>query len=239
MTDRTIYPLPECRTTIEPSDVEWEMDWTQKRADGSRMCPDKPEKERIFEPKGALALMLINEVIFLNSHHWEKDWPEAARQCVSLNVNCSDVFAWACADSEEATYAEIEAVYQHWKKDTGWGTAIWCIIKRKELPQRPVEKRIRDDGIWDLDALTKEHGLRANHYDGISGLMSRRKYAAYSAWAKTEGREVLPYDAGWWAGWKQFTAANPGWNSAEWKAAEDAAIAEWRLANGWAEDADS
>jgi len=33
------------------------------------------------------------------------------------------------------------------------GPAVWCIQQRKQMPQRPVEDRIRAGGIWDLDSM--------------------------------------------------------------------------------------
>ena len=105
-----------------------------------------------------LAALLAAQVIFLNSHHWEKDWPEAAQRTVALCVNCNDVFAWACADAEDLEYREIESLFDDWQKDPTWGPAVWCMKKRNLMPQPPVEKAIRAAGVWDLDEL----GLQAN-----------------------------------------------------------------------------
>ena len=156
-----------------------------------------------------------------------------AKKTTAMAVDCSDVFAWGCADDEDMNYRDIEAVYGFWKKDPIWGTAVWCMTKRKELPQRPVADRIKKAGIWALEDLTKEHGLRANVYDGMSGVSSVLRYAAYSAWAARSGGPVRPWDRHWWAGWKEFTVANPGWNSDEWKAAEKTALDAWKAENGW------
>ena len=222
---------------VTPRKVEWTMDWSGLKEDGTRRHPDKPETEQVFEETGALALLLINDVLHLNSHHWEDAWPREARGTLFMGVDCSDVFAWGCSDSEGAGHADIEAVYRHWIRDRVWGPAVWCMIKRREMPQRPVEKRIRDAGIWDLDALRVEHGLRANHYDGVSGVWAGHKYLAYSAWERAGGREPLPFDAKWWDGWRLFTAANPDWSDAAWKAEDDRLLAQWKAENGFAADA--
>jgi hypothetical protein len=219
----------------------WQMEWRQRNPDGTRKYPDKPEVEEVFEEAPALALLLINEVVHLNSHHWMDSWPKDARATIYMGVDCSDVFAWGCSDSEDATHADIESVYRHWLKDPTWGGAVWSMIKRRQMPQRPVEKRIRDAGIWDLDALQAEHGLLPNHYDGISGVQAGQKYEAYCAWERGEGREPLPYDAKWWEGWRRFVAARPDWHDAAWKAEEERRRLEWRTGNGYetpADDAD-
>jgi hypothetical protein len=223
----------EVKRTIDPDDIEWEMGWTGLKADGSRMFPDKPEKEMVFEAEDALALLLLNEVIHINDHWWEKEWPEEARRRIHFGVNCSDVFAWGCADSESLDYKDIESLYRMWAKDPVYGHEIWCIIKRRELPQDCVEKSIRNAGIWDLDALKAEHNLRNNHYSGVSIVLAQRKYSTYCDWEKSVGREPRAFDANWWNGWNEYTTANPGWNSEEWKAADTAACEQWRLENGF------
>jgi hypothetical protein len=104
-----------------------------------------------------LAHLLINTVIFCNNGWFYKDkgepWKEDA---VSLHVNCNDVFAWGCADSEDITSTEIHDLYKMWRRDPSWGPAVWCMMKRKLMPQKPVEKMIRDAKIWDLDSLGLE-----------------------------------------------------------------------------------
>ena len=140
---------PEARsTTIADDDVYWTMHW------GSQF-PEKPATEVMFEDSKALARLLAEEVIFLNSHWWEKDWPERAQKVASLNVNCNDIFAWACADAEEIAYDEIRGLYDLWMADRTWGATKWCAIKRRQQPQPPVIAAMKKAGAWDacMDAL--------------------------------------------------------------------------------------
>ena len=97
--------------------------------------------------------MFDNEVIFLSSNWFQNEWPEAAQKQICVFVVCNDMFAWGCADGEDLPFDEIENLYRMWRKDPQWGPAIWCMIKRKEMPQKPLEKMIRKAGIWDLDSL--------------------------------------------------------------------------------------
>ena len=152
------------KRTIEDKDIYWEMDWTKSK-ERLKDEPDhdihkKPDKQLMFEEEPAIAMLLLNQVIFVNSHWWKKDegWPEDACKVISMNVNCNDVFYWACADGEEMEYHDIKDVYDHWIKDPSWGTAVWCIKKRNMMPQKPVYDRIQADGIWNLD----EMGLQPN-----------------------------------------------------------------------------
>lgn len=117
--------------------------------------------ETDFQQEEALALLLLNQVVFLNSYWWEEDQPEEKRERISVSVECNDVFASGCADSEELPYEEIENLYKMYIKDPIWGTAIWCIQRRKQMPQKPVEKLIRKAGIWDLDSM----GIAENTMD--------------------------------------------------------------------------
>jgi hypothetical protein len=147
--------VTEIKWNLEPSDIEWEIDWTLTKAtlkDNERIQA-KPDKEMQFESECALAHLLMNEVVFLNDHWWQKEWAEDAQRISSINVNCNDVFAWGCADAEELPYREIENLYRMWRKDPQWGAAIWCIIRRKQMPQKPVEDSIRKACMWDLDKL--------------------------------------------------------------------------------------
>lgn len=144
----------EQSTTIEDGDVYWEMNW------GSNDL-GKPEKEMIFNEEKALARLLGEGIIFVNSHWWEDDWPDQAKKITSLNVNCNDIFAWACADGEEVEFDEIQALYDLWHKDRRWGAAKWCAIKRNQKPQPPVIKAMKENGSWD-DVM--EH-LEKNYQD--------------------------------------------------------------------------
>jgi hypothetical protein len=84
-----------------------------------------------------------------------------------------------------------------------------------------------------LDALKREHGLKANYYDGVSHVIAQRKRNVYLSWCEQNGLRPLPYDGGWWKGWNEYVAAYPDWQSTEWKAAEDAAIVQWKEDNGY------
>lgn len=73
----------------------------------------------------------------------------------ALFVQCSDVFAWGCADCEPAPLAgfgqdeEVVKLYETIRATPGnWGGAAWCIDKRQMRPQKPVEKAMREAGAW-------------------------------------------------------------------------------------------
>ena len=137
---------PDIKWNIKETDIEWNMVWS----DG--VTPD----EMIFEVEQALALLLINGVILTNSYWQEKDLPTNIQASMFIFVNCSVIFAWGCADGEDLPYASIEKLYRMWRKDPMWGSAVWCMVTRNEMPQKPVEDRIREIGIWDLDSLNLE-----------------------------------------------------------------------------------
>jgi hypothetical protein len=116
-------------------------------------------QEDYEEPEYKLAHLLAKEVVFTNNGWWFKEenkpWQE---DYTTLHVNCNDVFAWGAADAENITFSEISELYEIWKKDEVWGPAIWCVKKRKMIPQDPVVKLIKDAGIWDLDEILKLAG---------------------------------------------------------------------------------
>lgn len=189
--------------------------------------------EEVFEEELALATLLLSGQVHLNEHWWEDSWPEAAKATFNISVNCNDVFAWGCSDSESMRYSDLREVYDHYAKDPEFGLAIWCMKKRKELPQQPVAKIIAEKGLWDIEKIKKEFGLRNNHYDGISGVIAAKKYATYKEWKESHGEKPLPFDKNWWSGWNEYTENRPDWYSEEWKAEEETAIAEWRISHGY------
>jgi len=117
--------------------------------------PD-PDGKVHYDSDAPLTALLQAEVIFLNTHWWMESWPEEARKTTALNVGCNDVFAWGCADAEEITIHEVNDLFDHYTKDPEWGAAIWCMKKRKMMPQPPVERLIRVAGIWNLDEMGLE-----------------------------------------------------------------------------------
>ena len=102
---------------------------------------------------GMIIILLHYGIFFTNNYWWKKDWPEDAQKVISLNVNCSDVFVWGCADAEEVEYEEIPKLFDYWEKDNIFGVDVWCIKKRNMMPQKPVYDEIMKEGIWNLDEM--------------------------------------------------------------------------------------
>ena len=186
-----------------------------------------------FDEEKALIELLSTGVLFLNSNWWEDSWPEEARQSFYVGVNCNDAFARSCSDGERIFYSDLESVYEHYRKDAIYGPLVWCMKKRKEMPLKVIEQAIREQGIWDLDAIQKEEGLRPNYFDGIGSVMAQMKYEKYLQFKEDRNEKPLPFDADWWEGWKEYVAANPLWNSEAWEEEEKQRCNAWRKANGW------
>ena len=62
----------------------------------------------IFNAQKALAFLLLEDQLFLNTRRYiENDWDPKEKQVVAdkpttvIFLNCSDVFAWGCADGED------------------------------------------------------------------------------------------------------------------------------------------
>ena len=109
-----------------------------------------------FSPDEALAFLLIKGVVFINDFWWKTDYTEEQKKNFSINVNCSDIFAWGASDAEDLVFEELEDLFQHYKKDPIWGSAIWCIKKRNKKPQEPVFNKIKEAGIWDIEEICKD-----------------------------------------------------------------------------------
>lgn len=148
------------KNSIENSDIYYETDWTDVDETGVRIYPDKPDVEVEFVNEPALAMLLINHVVFLNSRWWETELPQRIKDSISINVSVNDVFAWGCSDVEELEYKDIQDLYEHWAKDPDWGSDVWAIKRRNLMPQKPVYDVIQEKGIWNLDDLN----LRENEW---------------------------------------------------------------------------
>jgi hypothetical protein len=121
--------------------------------DGEEYCNDEK----------ALALMLLDDVLFCNSRYYsmEKDGKSEGHTIV-LFIICNDIFAWGCADAEELNDTdEISKLYKMWLKDKKWGATKYCCFKRNEKPQHPIAEAMKKDGSWD-DEMEK---LPLNCYD--------------------------------------------------------------------------
>lgn len=112
----------------------WRKEETRDLA-GSVYDRDAPDESRM------VAELLMNEVLFVNSrpyvsNPWDKkDASSIGGPTLVLFVICNDIFAWACADAECVSMKELPYLYEAWRADRTWGAAVWCIKKRKQMPQ--------------------------------------------------------------------------------------------------------
>ena len=125
---------------------------------------DNSGSEWIFEESQAIAYLLATEILLSNRPWWDKTLTKKQQQLTTLAVLCNDVFAWGCADAEDIDYDDLEDLWNYYVKDPVNGPIVWCIIKRKSMPQKPVYDDIQNAGIWDLN---KIKGLEPNYYDAM------------------------------------------------------------------------
>ena len=55
----------------------------------------------------------------------------------TFEVNCNDLFWWACADAEELTLEEIPDLLRALEESPKFGTDLWVARKREMRPQDP------------------------------------------------------------------------------------------------------
>lgn len=103
------------------------------------------------DEKLALAFLLVNEELHLFNVRtdWNKEYTTA------IAVNCSDVFEWGCADSENlnnndgSNPSEIIELYKSVKENIKWGSTKWVCIKRNTQPQLAIINKMKEDNYWD------------------------------------------------------------------------------------------
>lgn len=194
-----------------------------------RLDPDEDDPEGEIQTDAALAIMMLNEVVRTGRKR-------GASEETLLLADCSDVFAWGCSDVEILPHDQVDDVFRHWEKDPMNGVAVWCMKRRRELPQAPVLRRIREGGLWDIDELVSKHALRPNRYDAFSGIHSEGKRIAYAAWRLALGRDAPNVPEEWWKGWTLFATANAGWYNAEWIRRERRQRDDWAREAGYEVD---
>ena len=104
-----------------------------------------------------IRILLLSEIVFLN---------EFQLGITPLAI-VNDVFVWGSADAEPImTPKQLEDLYGYFLWDRYAGPVIWACIQRNEKPQWPVEKRLRERGLWDFKLV---QGLKDNYYDNAIG----------------------------------------------------------------------
>lgn len=113
--------------------------------------------DKHWTPEDMMAEFLTDDRVFLNSIDVAEDGKESEWQ-ITAYVNCSDVFMWACADAEAFSKRDVIPIWQLCRKYPKYGHEIWCALKRKELPQGPVERAMRKAGEWpdEMEKLRQE-----------------------------------------------------------------------------------
>lgn len=119
-----------------------------------------------FDREKALAYLLTEEVVFVNSRPYVKN-PEAPKdkqeiggETVIVFVNSNDVFAWAAATAETVatnydntnTGIEKNELYRllsYVLEDGRWGSTKYACWKRNLQPQKPLVAKLKEEGVWD------------------------------------------------------------------------------------------
>lgn len=114
------------------------------------------EGEQMCSEELALAQLLVDDILIPFDVRRNDE-----KTTTGLYVNCSDDFAWACADCEPLTKDEIASLYKMHIVDRTWGALRWVCLKRNEQPQAPRKKQMVEAGSWD----TVLEALPANGYD--------------------------------------------------------------------------
>lgn len=126
----------------------------------------KDNKEEIyFDEDEAILQLLSDGILFSNFRTYSSDDKKLANdgKTIVLFMMCNDVFAWSCADAEDVSSTEdLKSLYDYCEKYGAWeGSAIWVCMKRKQKPQIPVVKMLKDKNAWPIELDT----LQDNGYD--------------------------------------------------------------------------
>ena len=125
-----------------------QMTNTMRNFDAVISQPD-PEDEDMLRD------LLATGELMVGACWWESDWPEAARDLITVAVVCNDVFGAASADAETLPMSELKAAWTMHKANPTFGLTAWCVSRRKMAPwagYRPILERAG----YDIDVLIGE-----------------------------------------------------------------------------------
>lgn len=125
---------------------------------------DTPVEEPWHDESAMIAHMLLDETLWTRDAHYIGNKGSRFQfegEGIIVLLNCNDVFAWGCADTESVPHDKVPELFMLWHENHQWGPAKWCCLRRNEKPQAPVEKAIRKAGIW----CERMEALPENHYD--------------------------------------------------------------------------
>lgn len=113
--------------------------------------PGAKEKEEFCDEGLALAVLLAEEVCFINERDTIFEGIPENNSTTVVYVCCNDVFYWATADGERLPNDEIGKLYRMHRADAKHGATKWCCLRRKLRPQVPLVEMMKEDGSWDAD----------------------------------------------------------------------------------------
>jgi hypothetical protein len=121
---------------------------------------DDGDGEPMFYEDAALAWLIMQDgpVYLLGAKDHE------GKETIGVYVNCSDVFAWGCADCEPLPMSDLENFLKLYLSHPS-GATKWCCLRRNEQPQPPVKRGMIERGDWDdeLEILPKNTMDREVH----------------------------------------------------------------------------
>lgn len=99
----------------------------------------------------AFAELLTDDIVFISNYNETSNY-------ISLYVNCSDLFMWACADAVELPYNKVLEAYCAYKLGN-WTLEKWCCVQRNMQPQHAIIRDMKRDNAWDeiMEALPKNN----------------------------------------------------------------------------------
>ena len=112
-------------------------------------------QDPVFDPDLAIARLVAEGVLILNTCRWNEEWPKETQEAVILGVDCSDFFTPDSADAEEILYSEVRELYDLWAESPYWGPLKWCAVKRNVRPTPPIVEVMMRAGVWsdEMEAL--------------------------------------------------------------------------------------
>ena len=114
-----------------------------------------------FDEVKAVCYLLERDILFLNQRKYIEDNvepPTIEPKTMVIFMNCSDVFAWGCADGFSITYShnldieknELYRLLTYVLADKQhYGVIKYACWKQNMQPQKAIVADLKHDGVWD------------------------------------------------------------------------------------------
>jgi hypothetical protein len=144
------------------------------------------------EAEDMLRDLLATGYVLVNCMHWRKDWPEEARDVLTVGIVCNDLFGPG-ADAEMLPMSQLETAWRMHTEDKQYlrGLMAWCVMRRKTMPWSKG-MRLFEGSKWNVAMLAKPESEPERESESESEASDRSHLSGNFAMRARYGVRAVP-----------------------------------------------